>query len=71
MNWMIEWKEWDFSKKEYVLNSDSWCNWDDVVRIFNDCIKYDLCNGATVYCFWGDEPYNGGGEDNIVLKYSP
>ena len=71
MNWMIEWKEWDFGKKEYVLNSDSWCNWNDVVRIFNECIEDDLCGGATVYSFMGDKPYNGGDDDNIVLKYSP
>ena len=71
MNWMIEWKEWDEEKKEYVLNSDSWDRWEDVVRIFDDCIKDNLCNGATVYCFWDDKPYTGGDTDNIVLEYRP
>ena len=71
MNWMIEWKEWDEEKKDYVINSDSWDKWSDVVRIFNDCIEDNLCCGATVYCFWGNEPYTGGDKDNIVLEYRP
>ena len=41
------------------------------VRIFNDCIEDNLCGGATVYCFWGEEPYTGGDKDNIVLEYRP
>lgn len=71
MNWMIEWKEWDPDKEEYIIDCDTWRKWEDVVRIFNECIEDALCHGATVYCFYHGEPYNGDGEDNIVLKYCP
>ena len=69
MTWMIEWKEWNPETQQYDINSDSWDKWDDVVRIFNDCIKDELCNGATVYCFMGDLPYTT--DDPIVLEYRP
>ena len=71
MNWLIEWKEWNEEKKDYVLNSDSYDSWVDVVQVFNDCIEDALCRGAIVYCFWGNEPYNGDDKDNIVLEYRP
>ena len=69
MTWMIEWKEWNPETQQYDTNSDSWDKWDDVVRIFNDCIQDELCNGATVYCFMGGLPYTT--DDPIVLDYRP
>jgi hypothetical protein len=69
MSWMVEWKQWDEQKQDYILCSDFWDKWEDVVRIFNDCIADSLCGGATVYCFLGDKPYTT--DDPIVLEYRP
>jgi hypothetical protein len=70
MSWLIEWKEYNPTAKETITNSDSWDKWEDVVRIFNECIEDNLCTGATVYCFWGENPYPSA-DDNIVLTYCP
>lgn len=70
MNWVVEWTEYNPETEEIAISSDSWNKWDDVVRIFNDCIKDELCYGAAVYCYRNDEPYPSAG-DNLVLAYCP
>lgn len=69
MTWMIEWKEYDPLTQKTTTNSDSWDKWEDVVRVFNDCIADALCMGATVYSFLGGKPYTT--DDSIVLDYRP
>lgn len=67
MSWYIEWKEWDSKTQTFITNSDSWNTWDDVVRIFNDCITDTLCCACKVTCFWGENPYPA--DDPVVLEY--
>jgi len=67
MTWMVEWWEDDPMTEEIVHNSDSWDKWEDVVRIFIECIEDDLCVKAKVTCFLGDNPYPT--DDPVVLEY--
>ena len=69
MSWLVEWKEYDPLTKEIAINSDSWDDWDMVVRIYNECIADALCVGAKVYCFMDGELYPS--DDPVVLAYCP
>lgn len=69
MYWEIEWKTWNEEIQDYETSSDTWDKWEDVVRIFTDCITDALCGGATVTCYLGDMPYTT--EDPVVLEYRP
>ena len=69
MTWLIEWKEYDPLTQKTTLSSDSWDTWEDVVRVFNECITDTLCMGATVYSFLGGKLYPT--NDPIVLEYRP
>ena len=68
MWWSIEWKTWNEEIKDYETSSDTWNKWEDVVRVFMDCITDNLCGGATVTCYLGDMPYT---DDPVVLEYCP
>lgn len=67
MSWDVEWKEWDEEKQEYIVSSDIWDKWEDVVRIFNDCIQDALCCACKVTCLMNYSPYPS--DDPVVLEY--
>ena len=69
MYWEVEWKTWNEEIKDYETSSDVYHPWEKTLEIFMECVKDNLCGGATVYCFMGDMPYTT--DDPIVLEYRP
>jgi len=69
MWWSIEWKEWNDEAEDYMTNSDTCTKWEDVFRMFVDCVNDEMCNGATVTCYMGEEAYPS--KDPVVLEYRP